>query len=141
MDYEIKARLAQVSPTMPASVQHNPCLNRQGEAERKKRYERQREKEREGNKGQTTHQQTQFQQIPPFSSSLHFSARVSSHSCQHLGPPKSTTFVGWWDSSLRKKAEGKEGEEDNVVRNVRQERERYSCWFSGCLASISNWSI
>lgn len=79
MDYEIKARLAQVSPTMPASVQRNPCLNRQGEAERKKRYERQREKEREGNKGQTTHQQTQFQQIPSFSSSLHFSARVSGH--------------------------------------------------------------
>lgn len=45
MDYEIKERLAQVSPTMPASVQHNPCLNRQGEAERRKGYERKREKE------------------------------------------------------------------------------------------------
>lgn len=40
MDYEIKARLAQVSSTMPASAEHNPCLNRQGEAERRKGEEK-----------------------------------------------------------------------------------------------------
>lgn len=57
MDYEIKARLAQVPPTMAANVLHNLRLSRRGEAGRKEGkqggiWEKKKETE------QSIHQQT-----------------------------------------------------------------------------------
>lgn len=53
MDYEIKARLAQVSPTMAANVLHNLCLSRRGKAGRIEVYGRRKKKT-----DQSIHQQT-----------------------------------------------------------------------------------